>query len=31
MTEVLTDLTDEELMQLAAVYKADPFIEEAVQ
>lgn len=29
--DVLADLSDDELMQLAAMFKADPFIEEAVQ
>lgn len=31
MTAVLADLSDEELMLLAAMFKADPFIEEAIQ
>jgi hypothetical protein len=31
MMDVLADLSDEELMQLAAMYKADPFIEETIQ
>ncbi|HET6559502.1 MAG TPA: hypothetical protein VFG54_19420 [Prolixibacteraceae bacterium] len=31
MMDVIADLSDEELMQLAAMYKADPFIEEAIQ
>jgi hypothetical protein len=29
--DVLADLSDEELMQLAAMYQADPFIDEAMQ
>ncbi len=31
MNDILVDLSDEELMQLAAMFKADLFIEEAVQ
>jgi len=30
MNEVLADLSDEELMQLAAMYKADPFTDETI-
>ena len=31
MGDILADLSDEELMQLAAMYKADPFISESEQ
>jgi len=31
MNDVLADLSDEELMQLAAMYKADPFTDESMQ
>jgi len=31
ITDVLADLSDEELLQLAAMYKADPFISESEQ
>lgn len=31
MNNILADLSDEELMQLAAMYKSDPFIEEVIQ
>jgi hypothetical protein len=31
LKDVLTDLTDEELQQIAAMYKTDPFINESIQ
>lgn len=31
ITDILSDLSDEELLQLAAIYKADPFIEVDMQ
>ncbi|MBA4409169.1 MAG: hypothetical protein Q8S54_19255 [Bacteroidota bacterium] len=31
MDDVLTDLTDEDLMQLAAMYETDPFTDKAMQ
>ena len=31
MVDVLAELSDEELMQLAAMFKSDPFLEEAMQ